>query len=94
MSKTVYGRDVPLILLMHVGAFDAHMLPELLALYHSRGFTFVSLPQATADPIYAEDSDIAYKNGDTLTEQLAFKRGIPRPHHQPKPFALLQALCR
>jgi peptidoglycan-N-acetylglucosamine deacetylase len=94
MSKTVYGRDIPLILLMHVGAFDAHMLPELLALYRSRGFTFVSLPQATADPVYAVDSDIAYKYGDTLTEQLAFKRGIPRPHHEPKPFALLQALCR
>jgi peptidoglycan-N-acetylglucosamine deacetylase len=94
MSKAVYGRDVPLILLMHVGAFDAHMLPELLALYRSRGFTFVSLPQAAADPIYAEDSDIAYKNGDTFTEQLAFKRGIPRPHHEAKPFALLNAVCR
>ena len=68
MSKAVYGRDVPLILLMHVGAFDAHMLPELLALYRSRGFTFVSLPQAAADSIYAEDSDIAYKNGATPSQ--------------------------
>jgi peptidoglycan-N-acetylglucosamine deacetylase len=94
ISKAVYGHDIPLILLMHVGAFDAHMLPELLTLYRTRGFTFVSLPEAAADPVYAEDSDIAYTNGDTLTEQLAFKRGIPRPHHQGKPIALLQALCR
>lgn len=94
LSKTVYGRDVPLILLMHVGAFDAHMLPELLALYRARGFTFVTLPQAAADPIYAEDSDIAYKNGDTLTEQLAFRRGSPRPHHPGWPVTLLEALCR
>ena len=94
ISRAVYGRDVPLILLMHVGAFDAHMLPELLALYRTRGFTFVTLPQAAADPIYAEDSDIAYENGDTLTEQLAFKRGIPRPYHQGKPVAMLQTLCR
>jgi peptidoglycan-N-acetylglucosamine deacetylase len=94
LSKTVYGRDVPMVLLMHIGAFDAHMLPELLALYRTRGFTFVSLPEAAADPIYAEDSDIAYKNGDTLTEQLAFKRGIARPQHEAKPFALLEALCR
>lgn len=94
ISKAVYGRDIPLILLMHVGAFDAHMLPELLSLYRSRGFTFVTLPEAAADPIYAEDSDIAYKNGDTLTEQLAFKRGIARPPTQGKPMAFLQSLCR
>jgi peptidoglycan/xylan/chitin deacetylase (PgdA/CDA1 family) len=94
ISKAVYGRDIPLILLMHVGAFDARMLPELLTLYRTRGFTFVTLPQASADPVYAEDSDIAYTNGDTLTEQLAYKRGIPRPHNPGKPVALLQALCR
>lgn len=79
---------------MHVGAFDAHMLPELLTLYRTRGFTFVTLPEAAADPSYAEDSDIAYTNGDTLTEQLVFKRGIPRPYHQSKPMVLLQSLCR
>ncbi len=94
ISKAVYGRDVPLVLLMHVGAFDAQMLPELLALYRSRGFDFITLPQAAADPIYAEDSDIAYKNGDTLTEQLAFKRGISRPQHREKPMDLLNSICR
>jgi peptidoglycan/xylan/chitin deacetylase (PgdA/CDA1 family) len=93
ISKAVYGRDIPFILLMHVGAFDAHMLPDLLRLYRSRGFTFVTLPQAAADPIYAEDSDIAYTNGDTLTEQLAFKRGVLRPQTQGKPMALLRSLC-
>lgn len=94
ISRAVYGHEIPLILLMHVGNFDANMLPELLALYRTRGFTFITLPQAAADPAYAEDSDIAYKEGDTLTEQLAFKRGIARPHRQAKPFALLQSLCR
>ncbi len=93
-SKAVYGRDVPMILLMHIGAFDAHMLPELLALYRTRGFTFVTLPEAAADPIYAEDPDIAYKHGETFTEQLASKRGIAPPPHAAKPFALLEAICR
>jgi len=37
ISKAVYGRDIPLILLMHVGAFDAHMLPELLNYTASEG---------------------------------------------------------
>ena len=94
ISKAVYGRDIPLILLLHVGAFDAHMLPELLTLYRSRRFAFVTLPQAAADPVYANDSDIAYTNGDTLTEQFAFKRGISRPAFPSKPMALLQTICR
>jgi peptidoglycan/xylan/chitin deacetylase (PgdA/CDA1 family) len=92
ISKTVYGREIPLILLMHAGAFDAQMLSELLALYRARGFTFVTLPQAAADPVYTEDPDIAYTNGDTLTEQLAFKNTI-HLSHPTKPLALLQSLC-
>ncbi len=59
ISRAVYGREIPLILLMHVGAFGAHMRPELLGFYRPRGFTFTTLLQAAADPVYAEDSDIA-----------------------------------
>ena len=41
-----FGRTPPDILLMHIGAFDAHMLPRLIALYKQAGFRFVTLPQA------------------------------------------------
>jgi peptidoglycan/xylan/chitin deacetylase (PgdA/CDA1 family) len=44
-----FGRTPPDILLMHIGAFDAHMLPRLIALYKQAGFHFVSLPQAAKD---------------------------------------------
>jgi hypothetical protein len=37
-------------LLMHIGAFDARMLPRLLALYKASGFRFVTLPDAARDP--------------------------------------------
>jgi len=46
------------VLLMHIGAFDARMLPELLALYRSRGVKFISLPDAISDPAYRDDPDI------------------------------------
>jgi len=36
LSRTLYGRDIPYVLLMHIGAFDAEMLPRLLKLYESR----------------------------------------------------------
>ena len=41
LSQRLYGRDIPYVLLLHVGAFDAKMLPELIALFRKRGFQFV-----------------------------------------------------
>jgi peptidoglycan/xylan/chitin deacetylase (PgdA/CDA1 family) len=54
VSHTVYGRDIPYVLLLHVSPFEARMLPHLLELYRQNGFRFVSLHQAEADPVYAE----------------------------------------
>ncbi len=51
------GRDIPYVLLLHVGAFDAHMLPRLLDLYRTMGFRFVTLAAAQADPFYAAAID-------------------------------------
>jgi peptidoglycan/xylan/chitin deacetylase (PgdA/CDA1 family) len=45
-QKAQFGKTVPDILLMHIGAFDAHMLPKLIALYKQSGFRFVTLPAA------------------------------------------------
>ena len=47
----------PQVLLMHIGAFDARMLPRLLRLYRTRRVRFVSLAEAERDPIYAGDRD-------------------------------------
>ena len=81
LSKEVYGRDIPYVLLMHIGAFDARMLPELIALYRSRGFSFVSLPEAEKNPAYSDDADIAPAGGTEL-DQLAIKRKLPIPPQQ------------
>lgn len=56
-AKAKLGRDIPYVLLMHVGAFDAHMLPALLDLYSRMGFRFVSMPDAEKDPFYAAAVD-------------------------------------
>ena len=52
------GRDIPYVLLMHLGAFDARMLPRLLAQCRQGGATFVTLEQAEADPFYAGDGRV------------------------------------
>ncbi len=48
---------MPYVLLMHIGAFDARMLPRLLALYRSHHVRFVALEQAERDIAYAADVD-------------------------------------
>ncbi|GGE81517.1 GDSL-type esterase/lipase family protein [Sphingomonas prati] len=65
-AQTQLGRDVPYVLLMHVGAMDARMLPRLLALYRSMGFRFTTLAAAQADPYYAAANDLSLP-GPTLS---------------------------
>jgi peptidoglycan-N-acetylglucosamine deacetylase len=44
-----FGRTPPDILLMHIGAFDARMLSQVLDIYRRNGFRFVTLEQAAKD---------------------------------------------
>ncbi len=93
LSKTLYGRDIPYVLLMHIGAFDARMLPRLLELYRSRGFTFITLNQAEKDEFYREDTDLALPPGPDNLDSVMWARHLqppPRPHAP----ALLQTICK
>jgi peptidoglycan/xylan/chitin deacetylase (PgdA/CDA1 family) len=93
LSQNLYGRDIPYVLLLHVGAFDAKMLPELIALFRQRGFQFVTLPQAESDPAYSQDPDVAFPGGGLLLELQATQRKTPQPTEPPDREAELNALC-
>ena len=93
LSKELYGRDIPYVLLMHIGAFDGHMLPRLLALYQHRGFSFIPLAQAEADPFYRIDMDLSLPPGPDMLEGVADAKHVPLP--QAESFeAQLKAICR
>ena len=80
LAKEVYGRDIPYVLLMHIGAFDAHMFPELVALYRAHGFTFVTLPDAEKDPSFHDNAAGPMASGAGHLAQLAAARKLPFPH--------------
>ena len=84
MSKALYGHDIPYVLLMHVGAFDARMLPRLLKVYQDRGFTFVTLQDAENDPFYASDIDPSLPDQPDNLEGAMHARGLPCPRVQSK----------
>jgi peptidoglycan/xylan/chitin deacetylase (PgdA/CDA1 family) len=93
LSQRLYGRDIPYVLLLHVGAFDAKMLPELIGLFRNRGFEFVSLPQAQSDPAYSVDPKVAYPGGGLLMELLASTRKVDMPNAT-EPEDALGKMCR
>jgi peptidoglycan/xylan/chitin deacetylase (PgdA/CDA1 family) len=93
LSKLVFGRDVKYVLLMHVGAFDARMLPELLKLYRAKGVEFISLQDAMSDPAYRDDPDIGEPTGGTFLELMMQKKKIQFPENS-KPYKELEAMCR
>jgi len=92
LSQTLYGRDIPYVLLMHIGAFDAEMLPKLLDLYRAKGFQFVTLDEAERDDFYREDTDLRLPPGPDMLEGVAAERHAPIPHHYPAP--ALDSVCR
>ena len=92
-SQMVYGRDVKYVLLMHVGAFDARMLPELLALYRGKGVSFISLQDAMSDPSYRDDPDIGDATGGAFLELMLEKKNLKFPGTS-KPYKELAAMCR
>lgn len=93
IAQKLYQRDVSYVLLMHVGAFDAHMLPELIGLFRARGFTFVTLQQAMADPIYSFDPKVPSPSGNTFNEMVAQARNVNIPYMTDRS-KQLDAICR
>ena len=93
MAKALFGHDIPYVLLMHVGAFDARMLPRLLKLYREKGFTFITLEEAEKDPFYRSSVDPSMPQEPDLLESAKRARGLALPEH-PKPAVNPNAVCR
>lgn len=76
LSHALFQRSISHVLLLHIGAFDALMLDALLTEYEKKGVTFVTLPEAQKDEIYAINPDLAEKWGSELTYQIMKSRNL------------------
>ncbi|HKW31793.1 MAG TPA: polysaccharide deacetylase family protein [Candidatus Acidoferrum sp.] len=52
-SRKLFGREIPQVFLMHDNEINTETLDQLLGLLEKRGYQFVSLDEALADPAYA-----------------------------------------
>jgi len=53
VSRSLFHREIPQVLLIHDSELTAECLDELLTRLERRGYRFISLDQALADPAYA-----------------------------------------
>ena len=93
LSASLYGKDIPYVLLMHLGAFDARMAPRLLAFYQSQGVTFTPLETVERHPFYKADLDPTPTAAPTTLENAARARGLPVRDH-PWNVSALDGVCR
>jgi peptidoglycan/xylan/chitin deacetylase (PgdA/CDA1 family) len=92
MSEKLYNREIPYVLLMHVGAFDAEMLPQLIQLYRDRGYEFVSLEEAQQDDFYRSSNDPVQSSEPNTLERAMAEQHLPLPVRNAAP--QLEGLCR
>ena len=92
-ARTVFGRDINHVLLLHLGSFSSHILPDLLALLKKQGYEIVTLEEAQSDPVYETDPDYAAPHGGTLIELMMESKGIAYPRVPQKPRERLQSIC-
>jgi peptidoglycan/xylan/chitin deacetylase (PgdA/CDA1 family) len=86
LARDLTGRDPAQILLIHVNRLNAETLPERLAALVARGYRFVTLEEALADPMYALPDDYVGKNGPSWLHRYAVARGLPsRLKEEPDP---------
>lgn len=91
MSRALYGRDIPYVILMHLGALDAKLMPQLLEMYRKKGFRFVSLAEAALDPYYAPEVNPALPPQLQGLESAMAAKGLVVPPAAPLPD--LEKMC-
>jgi peptidoglycan/xylan/chitin deacetylase (PgdA/CDA1 family) len=90
-AKLLYGRDIPYVLLMHVSAMSAHMMPQVIKTYRQAGYRFISLAEAERDPVYRGYSELRLQPPLSRGEAAGLK-GVKLP--PPADYsAALDAIC-
>ena len=74
-SRALFGREIPQIHLAHANALNARAMPLLLARLERRGYTFVTLDEALADPAWKSPDGYVGKWGPSWLHRFAAARG-------------------
>ncbi len=76
LSRDLFGRDIAHVLLIHANALNADHLGALLDTFRQRGYRFVSLDEALADPAYRSEDTYTGRAGMSWLQRWALARGV------------------
>ncbi|HKC92753.1 MAG TPA: glycosyltransferase family 2 protein [Nitrospira sp.] len=79
-ARLVAGRDIRHILLLHLSAFNAVTLADVLAALQADGVKFIDLRSAMDDPIYRINPDLPLPEGTTFLEQFIKAKNLLYPY--------------
>ncbi len=78
LARRTLGRSPAHVLLLHETDLAALFTADLVAALRRAGWRIISADEAFADPIAAAEPDVPSAQG-TLTEALAWEKGLPAP---------------
>jgi len=73
----VTGHEIPQILLIHASQMNADLMPDLLAMFKHRGYSFITLSQALKDPVYSLPENYAGRGGFSWIHRWSQTKGMP-----------------
>jgi peptidoglycan/xylan/chitin deacetylase (PgdA/CDA1 family) len=79
LSAAVFGREIPQVLLLHANRLNADHLERVLGMLRERGYRFVSLPDAVADPAYERPDTYLGPRGLSWLQRWGLEEGVPVP---------------
>ncbi|WP_339914392.1 polysaccharide deacetylase family protein [uncultured Brevundimonas sp.] len=85
------GREPAQVLLLHAHSLNRDWYPQIHALYLARGYRFVPLETAMADPIYQHPDSYVRANGVSWLHRWTFSEGRPIRWEPEPPAWIVQA---
>src|SRR2546421_426894 len=80
LSRTLFGREIPLVLLLHANEINAVYLDTVLTHLEARGYRFTSLERALADSAYRSKDTYVGPAGMSWLIRWALTRGLAVPN--------------
>ena len=63
LHKQVFGHGIPQVMLLHANQLNADLIEQLLRTFETKGFRFISVDEAQADPAYRTPDTFVSKFG-------------------------------
>jgi peptidoglycan/xylan/chitin deacetylase (PgdA/CDA1 family) len=91
LSRTLFGREIPLVLLLHANELNADYLDTVLVRLRANGYRFATLESVLRDSAYRSADTYVGPAGMSWLIRWAFTRGIRIPS-EPREQTYVQAL--